>query len=245
MPGDARGDTMAVEVSHVTLQLVRFDDAREVQAERSSIGNPLWSALAHDERMKASPALAGSEAWASIGLFGDHRSARESFDAGIRSAHWAEDASEVWSGLLQPFNHRGAVDWLNPQHPGQIYDTSDAAAPTGAFVVLTTVGWHWAPDLDMNRVEDFAAGVDEVLASMTGIDGLHSRQAFGAPDADPFTCSFWRDDAAMRAFAYRPGVHKAQMDRYRRLHTADRTSFTRFRVLDSSGTWCGTDPLAW
>jgi len=82
---------------------------------------------------------------------------------------------------------------------------------------------------------------------MVDIDGLHSQHAFTTAGfvADGFTFTFWRDDSAMRTFAYRPGVHKEQMDRYKKIHNADRTSFTRLRVLDSVGTWNGTDPLAW
>ena len=86
-----------------------------------------------------------------------------------------------------------------------------------------------------------------VRASMVSVDGLHSRQIFNVPRFadDTVTATFWRDDAAVPAFAYRDSEHKSQMDRYRELGTADRTSFTRFRVLESQGSWNGSDPLDW
>jgi hypothetical protein len=45
-------------------------------------------------------------------------------------------------------------------------------------------------------------------------------------------------------FAYQHGPHRRQMDRYRATNNADRTSFTRFTVLRSQGTWYGADPFA-
>jgi hypothetical protein len=56
---------------------------------------------------------------------------------------------------------------------------------------------------------------------------------------DGITFSLWRDDASMMAAAYRPGVHRTQLDRYRVEHTADRSSFTRARIMCCSGTWDG------
>jgi hypothetical protein len=53
----------------------------------------------------------------------------------------------------------------------------------------------------------------------------------------------WRDDASMSAFAYRAGEHRSQIERYKREQTADRTSFTRFRALRTSGSWNGSCPV--
>ena len=113
--------------------------------------------------------------------------------------------------------------------------------------MITFVGWTIDDRCDASRAADFAAGSELVRTSMVSLDGLHSRQIFNFPRFadDTVTVTFWRDDAAMRAFAYRPGEHKSQVDRYRELGTADRTSFTRFRVLDSHGSWDGSDPLDW
>lgn len=49
------------------------------------------------------------------------------------------------------------------------------------------------------------------------------------------TFSVWKDDAAMMDAAYRTGTHRAQIDRYKAEKTADRTSFTRARLLASAG----------
>jgi hypothetical protein len=42
---------------------------------------------------------------------------------------------------------------------------------------------------------------------------------------------------------YRPGIHRTQIERHKRDKLADRTSFTRFRVLATRGSWRGSDPL--
>jgi heme-degrading monooxygenase HmoA len=81
--------------------------------------------------------------------------------------------------------------------------------------------------------------------SMTGVPGLKTQHSFffpGVIERDPLTVSFWRDEASIRDFAYGQGSHRRQLDRHRADPLADRTSFTRFRVLHSAGTWHGHDP---
>jgi hypothetical protein len=236
--------------THLTVRLVRFDRVREwSEIAAAPIGDSLRTLIAADTG--AVGALAGSgtaDVWAAVGLFADEPSARAGFDAGEAAIPWATDAVEVWTGLCQPYSHRGEVDFLGSTEPGGTFVAGDPPADGESFAVLTSVGWNFgAPDFDLGRAIDFGEGVTEVRGSMSGTDGMHSQQAFTVPGfaADGFTLTFWRDDAAMRAFAYRPGVHKAQMDRYKEIHNADRTSFTRLRVLEQSGTWFGTDPLDW
>jgi len=49
----------------------------------------------------------------------------------------------------------------------------------------------------------------------------------------------WRDDATMQRAAYQPGVHRALMDRRRDGSLFGRSSFTRARLMASSGSWDG------
>lgn len=236
--------------THVTVRLIRFGEVCELpDLDPAPMGDSLRTIIAPDSRAAGRPfASAEGAVWAAVGLFAGEASARASFDAADAAIPWAADAIEVWSGLCQPFSHRGEVDHLGNPEPGSTYVAGDPIGGDESFAVLTTVGWDFnAPDFDINRAMDFGAGVVAVRDSMAGTDGLHSQQSFSVPNlaADAFTFTFWRDDAAMRSFAYRAGVHKEQMDKYKRVHNADRTSFTRLRVLDSSGTWNGTNPLAW
>ena len=112
--------------------------------------------------------------------------------------------------------------------------------------MLTTSGWTTGESLDMNRVKEFSEGVLGVRASMTGIDGLHSQQSFFFPGVltyDPITVTIWRDSVSVGKFAYGAGAHKMQMDKQKVHNLADRTSFTRCRILRSEGTWHGSNPL--
>jgi len=59
----------------------------------------------------------------------------------------------------------------------------------------------------------------------------------GAPEFDPVTVTTWRSFDAMRSWAYGPGAHRHFLDRHRAETMADRTSFTRCRILESAGTW--------
>jgi hypothetical protein len=233
--------------THLTIRLVRFDRVRDLDdVGLCPIGDPLWTGVGADVRAAGAPQGAATAfTWAAVGFFADESTARASFEAGSAAVPWAAGAAEVWTALLQPFTHRGETNWVDPARPGPVFATGRAPAPGERMAVLTTVGWNFGPDLDMDRVADFGVGVGLIRDSMNDVDGLHSQQTFTPPGGglDPFTFTIWRDDAAMRAFAYRPGVHKEQMDRFKRLHTADRTSFTRLRALASSGTWHGTDPF--
>jgi hypothetical protein len=163
---------------------------------------------------------------------------------------WLDEAQEVWSGILEPFRHHGAANYLDPANPGPLFEPmTPADLADGPVVALTTSGWNVGEGLDMNRVREFGAGVLAVRASMTGVPGLRSQQSFffpGVLECDPLTLTFWRDEASIRAFAYGQGSHRRQLDRHRTEGLADRTSFTRFRVLSSAGTWYGEDPVkAW
>ena len=62
---------------------------------------------------------------------------------------------------------------------------------------------------------------------------------FGMTGTDGFTLTMWDDDSALRPPVYETGEHRTRMEDYHRNGTADRSSFTRLRVLESSGAWNG------
>jgi hypothetical protein len=236
--------------SYATLHLARFDGLktmRNIDVKPTS-GEPVAWMVGGDE-IAAGTKVGSQEAssWVAFGLHSEEESARVLVDAGVAAVPCLEEAAEIWSAVLQPFGHRGEVNWLDHESPGQAFSIDGEGRNRDPFVVVTSVGWTIDDRFDPSRAADFAAGSELVRRSMSSADGLHSRQIFNFPNfaEDTVTITFWRDDAAMRAFAYRAGEHKVQVDRYRKLGTADRTSFTRFRVLESHGSWNGSDPLAW
>jgi heme-degrading monooxygenase HmoA len=83
---------------------------------------------------------------------------------------------------------------------------------------------------------------------MTAVPGLHSQQSFflaGGVEVDPTTVTTWRSFDAMRAWAYGPGAHRMYLDRHRTQGMADRSAFSRCRVVRSRGTWHGAAPEEW
>lgn len=230
-----------------SVQLARFDALRESGEPAGTAGpGTFFSQVAADTRAGGTdPGSRQAFAFLFLGLHEDAEAARRFVDD--RPA-WVDEAREVWSGILEPFRHHGACNYLDPAKPGLLFPSMmPAGLVDGPVVSLTTSGWNVGESLDMNRVREFGAGVLAVRASMTGVQGLRSQQSFffpGVLDYDPITVTFWRDEACIRAFAYGQGSHRRQLDRQRAEGLADRTSFTRFRILSSSGTWYGADPAA-
>ena len=234
--------------THVTLHLARFADL--VTLDPDDLGHGAGTADVVDRRGRQrggrdSATSPTASVWVGLGLHTDERSAAEHVDAGAAAMPWLAGAAEHWVGLLAPVAHRGEVNWIDPLVPGPACVPATRRS-TGPFVAVTSVGWTLDERFDPAKAADFDIGVERVRAGMDGVDGLgahHGIDVHGST-ADGFTVTFWRM-ARPWAFAYRPGEHKRQVDRFRALGTADRTSFTRLEVLDQRGTWLGGDPLAW
>lgn len=241
----------SARAAFATLWLGRFDSLRPnggfVDPTRPGV---LFCGTAADTRAAGTePASQQAFAFALLGLHANAEAAQR-FHAERRTvAPWLAEAKESWAALLQPFRQSGESNYVDRTQPGSLFaDEAIAPAPKSdtPFVSLTTSGWVVTPQLDMNRVREFGAGVLAVRASMTGMPGLHSQQSFFYPrglEYDPMTLTIWRHLGAMSAFAYGPGVHKLKMDDQKDRNLADRTSFNRLAILHSEGTWYGSDPL--
>jgi hypothetical protein len=233
--------------SIASIQLARFDRLRDAGALAvDARPGVLFCAVAADTRAAATePGSQQAFTFLVLGLHADEASARQLLADRAACAPWLAEATETWCGVLQPFRHHGAANYLDDACPGALFDaTVPDDGPGGPVVAVTTVGWN-REGLDMNRVREFGAGVMAVRMSMTGVPGMHTQHSFFFPGVlalDPVTVTFWEDEASIRAFAYGQGTHRRQLDRYRAEGLADRTSFTRFRVLESAGTWHGRDP---
>ena len=238
--------TMA-KAAIASVQLARFDRLREpgpVPGGRAP-GTVFCNVAADTRAAGTEPSSQQAFTFLILGLHEDAASAQRFLADRVA---WLSEAQEVWSGILEPFRHHGAANYLDPADPGLLFDSmTPVDLVDGAVVALTTSGWNVGQGLDMNRVREFGAGVLAVRASMTGVSGLRSQQSFffpGVLECDPLTLTFWRNEASIRAFAYGQGSHRRQLDRHRTEGLADRTSFTRFRVLSSAGTWYGEDLAA-
>ena len=185
-----------------------------------------------------------SNIWCGVALFGDRSAAEAALEAKERYLPFLADAVESWHALLLPIAHRGDCNHIERANAGSIFNI-DSRDPGGPLFVMTTAGFNLGPELDVARVIDFRVHVDKVRDWLKAVEGCVASQVF-APYTigdDGVTMSVWRSDAVMIGSMYKPGTHRTQIDRYKSEKTADRTSFTRFRVLRTSGRWGGVDPM--
>ena len=183
--------------------------------------------------------------WGGVALYRDRADALAILDNPFSAIPSLTSVVEAWHVALVPFSHRGEVNWLRRDHLGEIFESADDPVGEGPLIVLTTAGY--LDDANLDRVRDFDLNVERVRDWMEKTaDGMVMQHVFESldPDMDGPTFSVWRDEEALRDFAYRPGIHREQVDRFHAEHTADRVSFTRFRPIRSVGTWNGEDPLA-
>ncbi len=242
---------MAEKASWATFHLVRLSEPMTAEQLDSADGPEAAVAwlLGRDSALDATGYLRvpASEVWGAMGLFRNRADAEAVLDEPGSALPALASAREAWHCVLAPFNHRGDVNWLERDPVGPAFEPADDPARRGPLVVVTSAGYVIDANIDLDRVRDFVAHTERVRLSMNDTaEGLLVQHVFSHPDVsvDGMTFTVWRNDAAMVDFAYRPGVHREQLDRYRAEHTADRTSFTRFRPVRSLGTWEGRDPLA-
>jgi hypothetical protein len=235
------------KATHASLVLARFDDPRAV-SEVQRPPSALFYGLAADRRAgKSSREDLRAFKFAAYGLHESEASARKVMEEWATACPWLADAQEVWGAVLRPFRHFGEANFIDPSSPGSQFDVT--ATPPGEdspIVIVTSVGWTTAEGEAMERIQRFSAGVDAVRMGMTGLPGLHSQQSFNFPGGlatDGITVTLWKDLRSAMRFAYGPGLHRMEVKTQREGPYGDRTSFTRFTVLESFGAWHGSDPL--
>ena len=243
---DASQHTPALRARFATLHWVRYPAIRtadELPLDEHPADCLSWK-FGPDGPIGPDGARLPSEVWCGVALFRDEASARSALAARARFVPQLAETVESWHALLLALAHRGECNHLDTVQPGPIFDDS-RHDPGGPLVVLTTAGFILGPGFDVQRAIAFRRDVDRVkewMRSAPGLYGAHSFTPITRGD-DGVTMSVWADDAAMASVMYRPGVHRTQIDRYKSEHTADRTSFTRCRALETCGTWNGADPI--
>jgi hypothetical protein len=235
------------DARYLSVHLARFDEVRRlpVHSDDPPAGSPsIWLIGADESRHGSEFASQLASEFIAVGVHADVASARACAAAEIEAF---SDATEVWSVALRPTKSHGCCAWIDDG--GHFTVDRNLPQADGVVITLTTAGWDLGPDFDIDRPLSFGAAVGRVRAWMDDepIDGLLVSQIFNFPGLlahDTPTFSIWRDEAAMKRFAYHPGAHKTEMDAFRRDETADRTSWTRLCAIESHGTWRGVDPLA-
>lgn len=146
---------------------------------------------------------------------------------------WQRLASETWRAELVPVTARGR--WSGRQPFGDpVPERID-----GPVAALTRAR------LVTRRAARFWAAVPPVSADLHSSDGLLEAVGIGeAPVGLQGTFSLWRDERALREFAHRGAPHREVVARTMTERWYAEELFARFRVVGSTGTLDGRDPLS-
>ena len=143
--------------------------------------------------------------------------------------------AESYTAVLRPLRWHGR--W-GGEEPFGTASFDAAPAYSGPLAVLTRA------TIRPRFLRAFWAAVP---ASQVGLarnpDLLASIGVGEAPLVMQATFSLWRSAAAVRAYAYRGGGHRAAIGQTRELGWYGEELFARFAPLDSWGSWDGRDPL--
>lgn len=173
------------------------------------------------------PADADLCQWGMLGVWQSKQHAEES--AIVRS--WRRIAREEWRLSLTPLSSTGS--WSGREPFGQ-----PSGDWEGTVVALTRAR------LRPRTVATFWRAVPSVAADLRDRPGLLAAFGLGeAPVGVQGTLSVWRSADDLAAFAYRGSPHQAVMARTGQVGWYAESLFARFGVLDSVGTFRGSDPV--
>jgi hypothetical protein len=147
------------------------------------------------------------------------------------SAAWRRLATERWRADLVPVRSRGTWAGQDPFQP---------PAPPGSGPVAAVTRARLTP----GRMRRFWRAVPPVAADLRSAGGLRLAVGIGeAPFGLQGTFSVWDSAEAMSDYAYRGAAHRAAVTRTPGEGWYAEELFARFRVLQTTGTVGGRDPL--
>jgi hypothetical protein len=186
-----------------------------------------------------------SDHWGGFGLYSRREDAEAVFAAPEEHLAFLDRTVEAWHALVLPVSHRGKVAWRGSLLDGTTIKPA-SADPGGPLVVFTSANYYEITPDDLDRVRKFIYEVDRVQDYYGTLPGNVRRAVFSGATVDGvegMTVTLWRDDTSMLEAAYGDGHHKDQIAYQRTVGHFDYSSFTRARILASTGTWGGTDPV--
>lgn len=170
--------------------------------------------------------------WGLLAVWNDRdeyeRFARKSFV----SKWWRVLSRETWTLLCQPMQTHGKWDGKDP------FGKPNNTIGDGPVGVLTRA------TIRMNKLKSFWSHVDEVADLMIKAPGYITSIGVGeAPVYRQATFSVWENMEHMKAFAY-GSKHAEVIKKTRSENWYSEELFARFKIIESSGTINGKDPLA-
>ena len=152
-------------------------------------------------------------------------------------------AIETWHCLLVPYTHRGDVNWRGVIESGSALRLASGPA-SGAIAVITTAGYDSDTSIEPPRIQEFIQNVSRTRDYFSSCKGNRGAALFAScDDREGMTFTLWDSEAYMVSAAYGAGMHSKQLEHHRTRPFFDRSSFTRARVISTSGKWDGHCPL--
>ena len=170
------------------------------------------------------------------GLVGGWES-EEALDAFLAESpvveRWREHAAEVWTVRMVPVKSAGKWGGSNP------FPAQEPPPGEGPMAVITRA------TVRLRKTRAFYSAVPPIDLDLARTPGLVASVGFGeSPLGHQGTLSVWSSEQAMRDFAYGTDAHREAIRRRTTEHWYAEELFARFRVVGSTGTLGGTDPLA-
>lgn len=152
------------------------------------------------------------------------------------------ETAEHWHALAAVIAHRGEVDWSTETepHPALLPLGED---PGGTMAVITSAGYLRPAQDELDRIKPFLKRVNEVVDWYRTLESNAAAMLFNAVESKQgMTFSIWKSDPGMLGSAYKSGKHSEFLKMHQSDPMFDMSSFTRLRLLASSGSWDGADP---
>ena len=149
-------------------------------------------------------------------------------------AAYTHRSLESWTAELAPLQAHGAWDGVQPF--GEVAPAK--GQPEGPVAVLTRAS------IRLRRAARFWRFVEPTSRALAGAEGLRLAIGLGElPLVRQATFSVWESVAAMQQYAYRDVRHREVIQLTRREGWYGEELFARFRVVKSTGTLDGRNPL--
>jgi heme-degrading monooxygenase HmoA len=200
-----------------------------------------------------------------LAVWDDEGAAAEFFKNSPVMESYRRHAEEVWTVQLRTAQAHGRWSGVNPFLPALSEDSSEdspaGARPSGPSAAprteIQSVAGHSQPPnarpvavltratIRIKRLRAFWGAVPATTRELDAAEGLVASIGTGeAPWLRPATFSIWRDEIAMRRFAYRAAAHREAIRRRTEEGWYAEELFARFVPIKSEGSWGGRDPLA-
>jgi hypothetical protein len=215
---------LAKKARFATIHLLRFPEIttpEQLTLNQVPVGSISWK-IGPGGKVGPDGRRLPSDTWSAVALFSELAEAELAFRNNEEFMPFLSATAESWHLLLRPFKHHGECNHIEREAPGELFEVSQDSGG-GPVAVLTTAGYQLGFEANMDRVVAFRHKVDNVGAWMKDLPGCFFSRAFTPHTVgyDGFTVSVWRSDEDMLSAS----------------------SFTRLRILDSTGQWNGRGPL--